>query len=169
MQIRLLRPDDDRTSFACGDEDLDRFFRKYAGQNQFRLHVGTTYVAVEGDRILGFVTLAATSLAGDGLPARQQKRLPRYPLPALRVARLAVAKDARGQGIGKALLRAALRVAVEMSERIGCIGVVVDAKQEAIAYYEQYGFEPVEAVIGRLYDRPTPLPMFLPIGSIPTD
>ena len=28
-----------------GDEDLDRFFRKYAGQNQFRLHVGTTYVA----------------------------------------------------------------------------------------------------------------------------
>ncbi len=166
-RIRQLRPEDDRSLFACGDEDLNRFFRKYAGQNQFRLHLGTTYVAVDGEHILGFVTLAATSIAVDGLPARQRKRLPRYPLPALRVARLAVATTARGQGIGKALLRTALLIALDMSERVGCVGVVVDAKEDAIKFYEQYGFEPVEVVVGRLNDRPAPLPMFLAIGSIP--
>ena len=39
---------DDRTRFRSGDADLDRFFQAYAGQNQFRHHIGTTYVAVEG-------------------------------------------------------------------------------------------------------------------------
>lgn len=167
-RIRQLRPEDDRQPFACGDEDLDRFFRKYAGQNQFRLHLGTTYVAVDGPRILGFVTLSATAIEVDDLPARQRNRLPRYPLPALRVARLAVATNARGQGLGKGLLRTALHIAREMSERVGCVGVVVDAKQDAVAFYERYGFEPVEAVVGRLNDRPARLPMFLPIGSIPS-
>jgi hypothetical protein len=37
IEIRPLRPDDDRQAFSSGDADLDRFFRKYAGQNQFRL------------------------------------------------------------------------------------------------------------------------------------
>ena len=167
MQIRPLRTDDDRSTFTCGDDDLNCFFRKYAGQNQFRLHIGTTYVAVEGNRILGFVTIAATSLSVERLPVRQKKRLPHYPLPALRVARLAVAIDARGKAIGKALLGAALRIARQMAERVGCIGVIVDAKRDAISFYERYGFEPLEVISGCLHDRPVPLPMFLPLGSIP--
>ena len=36
-----------------GDADLDRFFHKFAGQNQFRHYVGVTYVAVADRRILG--------------------------------------------------------------------------------------------------------------------
>jgi hypothetical protein len=36
-----------RTAFRSGDPDLDRFLVKYAGQNQFRHHIGTSYVAVE--------------------------------------------------------------------------------------------------------------------------
>ena len=32
---------------------------------------------------------------------------------------------------------------------------------------KQYGFEPLEVVRGQLGDRPAPLPMFLPLGSIP--
>ena len=45
IDIRPLRRDDNRQAFSSGDADLDRFFHKYAGQNQFRLHIGTTYVA----------------------------------------------------------------------------------------------------------------------------
>jgi len=167
MEIRPLRPEDDRTAFSSGDADLDRFFKKYAGQNQFRLHVGTTYVAVEGTDVLGFVTLAATSITVEGLPARQRQRLPAYPLPALRVARLAVAQSAQGQGIGSRLLRAAFRVAHTMADRVGCVGVVADAKPTAVSFYKQYGFEPLEVIRGQLGDRPAPLPMFLPLGSIP--
>lgn len=98
-----------------------------------------------------------------------RKRLPNYPLPALRLARLAVAESAQGQGIGKLLLRTIFRIAHEMADRTGCIAVVVDAKREAVALYERYGFEAFEMISGELGDRPAPLPMFLPLGSIPRE
>ena len=169
IEIRPLRPEDDRQSFASGDADLDRFFRKFAGQNQFRLHIGTTYLAVTGRDILGFVTVAATSITIDNLPARTRKRLPKYPLPALRIARLAVAKSAQGQGVGKRLLRFTFQLAHEMAQRTGCVGVVVDAKSEAVEFYERYGFERLEVISGRLPDHPSPLPMFVPLDSIPAE
>ena len=93
--------------------------------------------------------------------------MPNYPLPALRLARLAVAKDVHGQGIGKRLLRATFDLAHEMAERIGCVGVVVDAKPDAIEFYQRYGFQLLEVTRGTLGDRPVPQMMFLPLGSIP--
>jgi GNAT superfamily N-acetyltransferase len=169
IEIRPLQPEDDRQSFVSGNAELDRFFRKFAAQNQFRLHIGTTYVAVTGREVLGFITLAATSLVVDRLPARARRRLPQYPLPALRVARLAVAQSAQGQGLGKRLLRVAFQLAHEMAERIGCIGVVVDAKSDAVAFYERLGFERLEVVTGCLQDHPPPLPMFVPLDSVPRE
>jgi GNAT superfamily N-acetyltransferase len=167
-EIRPLRPEDDRQAFASGDIDLDRFFRKFAGQNQFRLHLGTTYVAVESAEIVGFVTVAATSITIDGLPLRRRKRLPKYPLPALRIARLAVAQSAQGQGIGKRLLRFALELVREMADRVGCVGAVVDAKPDAVEFYARFGFEPLEVLSGRLNEHPSPIPMFLALDSIPS-
>ena len=167
LEIRLLRPDDDRRSFSSGDPDLDSFFRKYAGQNQFRLHIGTTYIALDGEDIVGFITISATSITIENLPSTVGKGFPRYPLPALRIARLAVSQNVQGRGIGKQLLRAAFSIAQQMSGQTGCIGVVVDAKKNAVAFYKQYGFLPLEVIAGGLNERPSPLPMFLPLGSIP--
>ena len=169
IEIRPLRPEDDRESFASGDRDLDRFFREFAGQNQFRLHIGATYVAVADQEILGFVTVAATSITIENLPVRTRKRLPRYPLPALRMARLAVAQASQGQGIGRRLLRFAFGLAHEMAERIGCVGVVVDAKASAVKFYEDFGFEHLGVIAGTLHDCPVPIPMFLPLDSIPEE
>ncbi len=53
MEIRALRESDSRSVFSSGDPDLDRFFLKYAGQIQFRHHIGATYVAAEGERMAG--------------------------------------------------------------------------------------------------------------------
>ncbi len=167
IEIRPLRPEDNRDGFSSGDVDLDRFFRKFAGQNQFRLHIGATYVAVSDGDILGFLTVAATSIRIDQLPAGKRNRLPNYPLPALRLARMAVSESAQGQSVGKQLLKAAFAIAREMADRTGCIGVLVDAKSAAVAFYERYGFVPLEVTTGQLGDRPVPLSMFLPLGSIP--
>jgi len=169
IEIRPLRPDDNRQAFSSGDADLDRFFHNYAGQNQFRLHIGTTYVAVGNGEILGFATLATTSITIADLPKTARKRLPNYPLPALRLARLAVAESARGRGIGKLLLRTTFKIAHEMAERTGCVAVVVDAKPDAVAFYEQYGFSTFDVISGELGDRPSPIPMILPLGSIPRE
>lgn len=165
-EIRLLEPGDDRKSFRSGYPELDSFFQKYAWQNQFRHHIGNTYVAIARGAILGFMTVAPGSVEMDRLPGDLKRTLPKYPIPVLRVARLAVSEEARAQGIGKQLMRAAFAMAHELREKIGCAGVVVDAKRDAETFYASLGFEPLEVVAGLLEEKPAPKPMFIPIGGI---
>ncbi len=167
LLIRRLEPGDDRRRFTSGNPDLDRFFQRFAGQNQFRHHLGVTYIAMEADAILGFVTVAPSEIEIDAFPIDRRRQLPRYPLPVLRVARLAVAEQAQGGGIGNTLLRFTLELARRTADEIGCVGVVVDAKPDATAFYQRYGFEPLAVVEGALLHRPEPIPMFLPLSAIP--
>ncbi len=169
LRVRRLEPDDDRATFRSGNLDLDRFFLRYAGQNQFRHHIGTTYIAVdEVGFIAGFATVTPSEIAAEILPTvAQRKHLPRYPLPVLRLARLAVDERARGQGIGHLLLRTVLLLARQVAADVGCVAVVVDAKPEAVAFYERLGFIQLDSIAGHLGDRPQPLPMFLEIGQVP--
>lgn len=166
IEIRPLAKDDDRSRFSCGQPDLDRFFEHYAGQNQFKLRLAVTYVAVIEEVIVGFATVAASSIERARVPSpRLRKRLPAYPLPVLRLARLGVDTRARGLGIGKALLRYTLGLAVEQRDRTGGVGVVTDAKVGAVSFYRGLGFVPLEGVReGLLHGEPTPL--FLPIDTI---
>ena len=53
-----------------------------------------------------------------------------------------------------------------MADDFGCVGVVVDAKPEAVPFYTKYGFMAVEAVEGASDARPRPRPMFLSIRGI---
>lgn len=165
--VRKLRPTDDRKAFASGNVELDRFFWLYAGQNQFRHHLGTTYVAVDdADRIAGFATVTASEIAPDAIGARA-KKLPRYPVPVLRLARLAVDSRLKGAGVGRILLRATFELARAMADHFGCVGIVVDAKPESVSFYEKLGFEALTPVAGELGDRPVPSPLFLELGALP--
>jgi len=166
MEIRALRESDNRSTFRSGDPDLDRFLLKYAGQNQFRHHIGATYVAAEGNAVAGYVTVAPGHIEIEDLPAAQRKKLPRYPLPVLRLARLAVDESRRGRGLGKELLRFVLLLALRMAEEFGCIGVVVDAKPGAVEFYRQFGFLDLEAVEGQSPARPPATAMFLTVAEI---
>lgn len=166
MEIRRLARTDDRARFQSGDLDLDRFLRSFAGQNQFRHHLGVTYVAVEAAEILGYVTVAPAAVEIDELPLAQRKGLPRYPLPVLRLARLAVDSRVRGRGVGAELLRFVFGLALKMADDYGCAGVVVDAKAGATSFYATYGFGAIELVEGSSDARPRPTPMFLPTSDL---
>jgi predicted N-acetyltransferase YhbS len=167
ITVRRLEPSDDRTAFRSGNIELDRFFHRFAGQNQFRHHLGTTFVALEDDVIIGYATVAASEIAVRTLPAAKRRRLPLYPLPILRLARLAVAESAAGRGVGSELLRAVFVVAHRMAEDLGCVGVLVDAKAGAEAFYERFGFFRLDVEAGELGERPAPKAMFLELGAIP--
>jgi GNAT superfamily N-acetyltransferase len=168
VSIRRLAPSDDRQDFHSGNHDLDRFFARYAGQNQFRHHIGVTYVAIaDAGKIVGFATITASELMTRAIPEPLRKGLPAYPLPVLRVARLAVDQQAQGQGVAQSLLRAVFTLAHRMSEDMGCLGVAVDAKPEAVGFYRKLGFISLEVLAGELGERPQPLPMFLELGAIP--
>lgn len=65
----------------------------------------------------------------------------RYPIPAVLLARLAIAKPYQGAHLGERLLADAVRRIVEVSQQIGVDLVVVDAlDDEAAGFYERYGF-----------------------------
>ncbi|MFQ5644132.1 MAG: GNAT family N-acetyltransferase [Thiogranum sp.] len=166
IHVRRLTANDNRASFRCGDIELDRFFQRYAGQNQFRHHIGTSYVAVLDQQITGFVTVSMGELTAENITRALRKRLPAYPLPVLRIARLAVDLDFQKQGIGKLLLKAMLELALKLRDQVGCTGVVVDAKTGNIEFYSRLGFSRIEVVTGMLGDRPEPAPMWLPIQLI---
>ena len=166
MEIRALRPSDDRSAFQSGDEALDRFFHRYAGQNQFRHYLGVTYGVVDAGRILGFATVAPRHIEIDDLPERARKKLPRYPVPVLGLARLAIDKSAQSAGMGARLLRFVNKLAAKMADDVGCAGVVVDAKPTAVDFYARYGFTAFDPVEGHSEERPRPTAMWLPIQAI---
>ncbi len=168
LEVRKLGPADDRSAFRSWNVDLDRFFLRYAGQNQFRHHIGTTYVAIDAAGfIAGFATVTASEIAPGSLSAPKRKRLPRYPIPVLRLARLAVDERAKGKGVGSLLLRSVIVLAHQMAEGVGCVGVLVDAKPGAVKFYSKLGFLPLDSTAGQLGDRPEPLPMFLELAQVP--
>lgn len=166
MEIRALRPEDDRSTFRSGDEALDRFLHLYAGQNQFRNHIGVTYVAIDAGRILGYATVAPRHIVIEDLPQRARKRLPRYPIPVLGLARLAIDSSVQSLGLGAQLLGFVLKLAAKMADEVGCAGVVVDAKAGAREFYGRYGFTTLELLEGESDSRPRPVAMWLPIQAI---
>lgn len=71
--------------------------------------------------------------------------------------------------IGTSLLLFVLRLSQRMANKIGCIGVVVDAKPGAMDFYAQHGFNALVSLEGSLLTRPEPMPMFLPLSAKPDD
>lgn len=166
FEFRLLQADDDRTQFCSGNIELDRFFQRYAGQNQFRHYIGSSYILHSKQQIAGFVTVSAGEMCAENLSDDLKKRLPDYPLPVLRIARLAVDKRFQGLGLGKKLLGLSFKLALTMKAEYGCIGIVVDAKAESVEFYKKLGFVSLQTLSGELGDRPQPEVLFLSIKSI---
>jgi ribosomal protein S18 acetylase RimI-like enzyme len=145
VEIARLRPEHVRERFACGVPPLDDFLRRFARQNDEK-GLSRTYVATRTGEleVLGYVTLRVGEVACTDLPPDARKGLPRYPVPVLHLARLAVDRRARGIGLGEALLMHALKKALDAAEDVGLWGVEVIAEDEAArGFYMRYGFEPL--------------------------
>jgi len=146
--LQLLDPRrHDRRGFACGEESLDTYLRRFAGQDSDR-RAAVVYVLTpddQPDRIAGYVTLANAAVVLQAVPEAARKQLPRYPdVPATLVGRLAVDRAFQGRGLGGWLLREALILAVKASATVASAAVVVDPLHEqAAAFYRRYGFEPL--------------------------
>lgn len=145
MQINIgrLDKDHDRAAFDCGDSELNKYLRLFAGQNQFKHFVGTTYVATEQDQpfiILGYYTLAATSVPFYSVVEFPDlKKLPYKDVPAVLLARLAVSRRFQSQGIGQHLLGDAIKRTLQLTQTIGCRCLIVDAYPNAVNWYAKFG------------------------------
>ncbi|MBM4364116.1 MAG: hypothetical protein FJ104_15660 [Deltaproteobacteria bacterium] len=66
-----------------------------------------------------------------------------------------------------ALLRHVLDLALAQRDRLGCVGLVTDAKPDAVTFYQTLGFQALGGVREGLLTS-QPLPRFLGIETIAT-
>lgn len=147
--IRRLDEFDETAQFDCGDAPLNGYLHRQAWSNQQKSSIGVTYVAIDGiapQAVLGYFTLARSSIPRDLLPKKFVRGLPPYDLPLILLARLAVDKRFAGKGLGQALLSEAFRIALRVSEEVGCRCLVTDAYREQVDWYAKFGFIPIEDV-----------------------
>ena len=164
VTIRRLEGPDELEGFDCGDEPLNNYLKRHAWTNQEKSSIGGTYVAVEESTprtVLGYFTLATSSIPRDGLPKKHVRGLPPYDLPLVLLARLAVDRRFSGKGLGHALISEALKITLRVADEVGCRCVITDAYRDKVDWYARYGFIPIEgaAEIG-------PQKMFLDVRTL---
>ena len=154
VRIEPLGQGHDRTSFGCGNDSLDRYIRERATQD-IRRGVASVFVAVGDDqpsRIMGFFTLSAESVVPTDLPPDMAKRLPRHPIPAALVGRLAVDRDFARRGLGSILLADAVQKAMAAAETVAMTVIVVDPIDDvAQAFYSAFGFRNLQGPQRRMF------------------
>jgi predicted N-acetyltransferase YhbS len=143
--IELLADDHERGEFSCRKAPLDVFLQTQAGQ-YVRKGVGRTFVAVRpGEKlVIGYYTLAASSVEFAHLPATLSKKLPKHPVPMILLGRLAVDQSVHGKGLGCELLMDAANRALKIADELGVFGVHTHAiDDDAKGFYTKFGFVPL--------------------------
>ncbi|MDE1991909.1 MAG: GNAT family N-acetyltransferase [Rhizobiaceae bacterium] len=138
-----------REGFDCADGDLNDFLRRYARQSH-DLGAAKTFVAIDvadNKTILGFYSLAPTSLDYHQTPEAVRRRLPRHDVPGFKLARIAVGLSMQGQGLGGQLLLSAGRRCLQVAAQVGGMMLVIDARNDRAAdWYRKYGAIPLADV-----------------------
>jgi predicted GNAT family N-acyltransferase len=131
-----------RRSFCCGVAPLDEYFKQFAKNNHVKNISKTFVLLAEDESVIGYYTMSMGSIDFISLPEEYKNKLPRYPIPIARIARLAVDRSKQGQRWGEFLLVEALYRIRDASSLVAAYGVVVDAKDEkAKAFYARFGFK----------------------------
>lgn len=147
-------------NFTCGIEELDDYLRQQVSQETKR-KVTVVYIIrkTKSKEVLGYYTLSSNSLELTDLPESAIKKLPRYKsLPTILIGRFAIDIRYQGIGIGEKLLTNALVRSFELSEKVGCFAVIVDAKDENSSnFYEKHGF---------IKTKNNPLRLYIPMLTI---
>jgi len=126
--------------FTCGQPALDRFLVRHAYQAQLA-NSSQTYVGAYWETIVGFYTIVAGEVRHAEAPERIVKGMPRYPIPLLVLARLAVHRGWHGRGLGAGPLLDALGRTLQVADLVGVRALAVHAKDDgAASSYRHFGF-----------------------------
>jgi ribosomal protein S18 acetylase RimI-like enzyme len=150
----------DVKGFDCDIPGLNHWLHTTAMQHQ-KNGMSKTFVYLDeadSKKILGFVALAIRTLTPSAeLPAEMRRKLP-HEVPGFTLARLAVSKEARHNGIGEFLLLDAMERTFRAAQNVGGFALFVDAKDGAAGFYAKYGFQPLPG---------DPDTLVMPIASMP--
>lgn len=155
LKIEILNSSQhQRSEFSCGEDSLDIYLRQQASQD-LKKCVAQVFVLTDTDfmEVMGYYTLSAATVEIINLEPSFAKRLPHYPsLPATLLGRLAVDKRYQDQKLGQLLLVDAFKKALQSSQQVASLAIIVDAWNErAFEFYQKYGFIAYKNLPSKLY------------------
>ena len=167
VSVNELAKHHKRNEFDCGVEPLNTYLRRVAKQHTDK-DISRTYVLTDDlvpDVIIGFFTLTFCDVKAPATSRPAHTRYP-FPLACLRLARLAVDVNFRGQGFGEHLLITAINNAISAHAVAPLLGLFVDSKDASSdAFYERYGFQAVSVATMDDAIGAQPKAYWLPIGT----
>lgn len=129
--IESLADHHDVSTFSCRSSEQSDWLRRHARQSA---NAGTTKVFVVTEvgesAVVAYYAWCMAQLTSAAAPARLRKGAARYPQPVALLARLGVDTAHEGRGLGAALLQDVVARLVELSEEIGCRGLLVHSESD---------------------------------------
>lgn len=132
-------------AFSCGNKELDDFLTTGEVENYDREGLGKTYLVYCGGEMAAYFTVSFAELRVEYLrswksfSAMAERNL--EAVPALKIGRLAVDSRFKRRGIGKALVRYIVGMALESTRTIGVRLIILQAKPESVPFYRDRLFE----------------------------
>lgn len=156
----------DRSSFSCGVEQVDNFFRKTANKLVKADNLRVFVMVNEAKELVGFYAINAHAVDYSQLPAQYARNRPGHgSIPAVYISMIGVATRFAGHGYGGDLLVDCLNRVEGVADNLGVAVVMLDvldcgdpdwvAKRKRL--YASYGFMPLPSNDMRL---------FLPIATV---
>lgn len=140
FRIEKLRRNHAVDDFDCGRAELNRFLTRFAWQGQ-QSGASQTYVAFDGDEVVGFHTLVVGHVDYADAPDRLAKGLARHPVPLMVLARLGVSVRCQGKGLGAGLLKDAIMRTLQAADIAGIRAIAAHAKDDsAREFYRRFDF-----------------------------
>jgi len=130
----------DLTDFDCDDNDLNEFLRKDSLKYKEQL-IANTFIVIYKDKVVAFFSMMNDSIKlkiTETESTSELNRLPEY--PALKIGRLGVDKNFKGQGFGKFIIDFVVGVCRNVNEVSASRFISVDSYPDSVLFYEKMSF-----------------------------
>jgi GNAT superfamily N-acetyltransferase len=129
----------DLSGFDCSLEDeleCNEFLHREDEARLFQKErQGITYLFFYEDTIIGYVTLAMSSIKAQRIDKRYRRPVRLQFYPSLLIGRLGVDNDWREKGVGTHICEWCIGLALELSEIVGCRYVILETNEEKARWY----------------------------------
>lgn len=123
-------------------KELLKYIRQFAYRHSKENFYKTYGFINTEDKVIAYISFSLSSIDKEDLPSEVTNIPPshNFPISALKITKLLVSEDLRGQGLGTELVTLAHTIALILSHQVGCRLLLVDAKNKAIEFYKKSNF-----------------------------
>jgi len=139
--VSVLNSTDGVHDFRCEKQEYSDFLASSDGAIGFqKKNLAVTYLFRSHSSIIGFITLAITSLRK---PHAQEKSDQQEvnEIPSLLLTHIARDLRYKAKGVGKIMMDWTINFANELAATVGCRFIVIEIPQEMITLFQRFGFE----------------------------